>query len=425
MVENSKPKIAILTIKNSYNYGGVFSCLQQVYTFCQKYHFDPTIFCLSFDKKISTSLRRLKFSSSIKKSEYFGMNYTEIGAKWAFWEPGHYVFNLHHWQKALEDYDYFFVVSGNSFAAYPLIQLKKKFGMWIASPYEDDRVQRVNGLSGFRKAIYNLAYSKIIRIEKDIISKADFIWALSKYTANRFNQIIGQKRENMVICNYPMGIKLKSVDQKKNKNIIAVGRFNDPRKNLGMLIRVFDQLYKHNQSLKLYIVGSKPTNETLRKFPSVKSFNNIIFTGQVSSKELEKLYKQSDLMLITSHQEGLGIIGLEAMSYGIPVVSTKCGGTTDFIIDDFNGYLVDVSDDNDMVLKSLKILHDHNLAKKMSANALNYLETNFSVKKMESIFMYGLTKIYPELINLFEHKDINLNNILNSNIDYKKEHAQV
>ncbi len=43
-------------------------------------------------------------------------------------------------------------------------------------------------------------------------------------------------------------------------------------------------------------------------------------------------------MLITSHQEGLGIIGLEAMSYGIPIVATDCGGTRDYVDNDLTGY---------------------------------------------------------------------------------------
>ena len=90
---SKKPKIAILTIRNSYKYGGIFTCLKQVYKFCEKY-FDPTVFYLSFDKNISANLKSFKFASGIKNADFEGMKSIEIGSRWAFWEPGHYVYTL-------------------------------------------------------------------------------------------------------------------------------------------------------------------------------------------------------------------------------------------------------------------------------------------------------------------------------------------
>ncbi len=271
--KKSKPKIAILTIKNSYKHGGVFACVKHVYKFCEKY-FDPTVFCLSFDKEVSTSLRSLKFSSDFRKAKYDGMNYVEIGARWAFWEPGHYGFNLDDWKKALRGYEYFFVVSGNSITAYPLVQLNKKFAMWIAAPYQDDREQRVNKLSGLRHFINKMAFLKMQEIEKKILQKADFIWALSSYTKKRFEEILGTKRDNMIICNFPMELKqIKRLSSsKKEKRILAVGRFSDPRKNVEMLIRVFDKLYQIMPELKLYVVGMKPSEDILPFFSCPRSF---------------------------------------------------------------------------------------------------------------------------------------------------------
>ena len=66
---SKKPKIAILTIRNSYKYGGIFTCLKQVYKFCEKY-FDPTVFYLSFDKNISANLKSFKFASGIKNADF-------------------------------------------------------------------------------------------------------------------------------------------------------------------------------------------------------------------------------------------------------------------------------------------------------------------------------------------------------------------
>ena len=409
--QKEKSKIAILTIKNSYGYGGVLTCVQQVYKFCQKY-FDPTVFVLSFDKDISASLKSFKFFSGTKKSEYFGMKCIEIGARWAFWEPGHYVYTLPAWKELLHDYKYFFFKSGSCIAAYPLVQLNKKFVAWVGTSYEDDKAQRVEKLSGFRYLIDRVSASKMRRIEREILQKADVLFSISRNTRKRIEQILGYNRDNLFICGYPLE-SLRDVaplllranrkgETKQNKNIIAVGRFSDPRKNIEMLLRVFDKLFSKDSELKLFVIGKVPSPKILSKYQNLSSFKNIAFTGPLSAQKMEKYYKSSSLMLLTSYQEGLGIVGLEALSYGIPVVTTDCGGTKDYVIDGQNGYLVKINDDDDMAAKALKILSSPQLHQKMSNFAVEFIEQNFSQNKIYSIFKFGLIKVYPELKDLFE-----------------------
>lgn len=406
----SKPKIAILTIRNEYGYGGVLTCVKELYKFCEKY-FDPTVFFLNFDPKISANLKSLKFGSQIKSEKYFGMNAIHIGTRWAFWEPGHYVYTLPMWKELLKNYDYFLMKSGSCIAAYPLVQLDKKFAMWVGTSYEDDKADRVKNLPWFRFLIDRLANIKMKKIEKDIIDRASFIWSISKNTKNRLEQILGRKRDNLIVCNFPMQVKKteKNIENKKEKNIIAVGRFSDPRKNIEMLIKSFERINDKIPNSKLYVVGKKPNLEKLKKFEKFQSFKNIIFTGQLEQEDLDNVYKIADLMLITSHQEGLGIIGLEALSYGVPVIATDCGGTKDYIINDENGYLVKINDDKDMANKAINILQDDDLYNKMNKFSLKFIEDSFSKEKIYSIFKVGLIRVYPELQLLFNNVDEKIN----------------
>ena len=187
----------------------------------------------------------------------------------------------------------------------------------------------------------------------------------------------------------------------QENNIIAVGRFDDPRKNLSMLIKVFEKLNKKIQSLKLNVIGPRPSSEIIKNIKN----KNINFTGLISDQELKNYYNSASLALITSYQEGLGIVGLEALSNGIPVVATNCGGTSDFIVNGRNGFLVDVNNVDEMVNKALQILESNELQKTMSAFAVKFVEQNFSEQKIYSIFKYGLSKVYPELIQWFEKCD--------------------
>ena len=69
----NKPKIAILTIKNSYKYGGVLTCVRKLYKFCEK-HFDPTVFVLSFDKDISTCYNHKYYEKKFRHYRNNGKN---------------------------------------------------------------------------------------------------------------------------------------------------------------------------------------------------------------------------------------------------------------------------------------------------------------------------------------------------------------
>ena len=287
--EVDKPRIAILTIRNSYEFGGVLTSVKRLYKFCQQY-FDPTIFYLSFDPKISANIKTFNFQNKIRHTKYFGMDAVEIGSRWAFWEPGHYLYSLSLWKEALKDYDYFIFKSGSCISAYPLAQLDKKFAMWIGTSYEDDRLERVKALSLQRKFIDFFAQFKMKKIEREVLQKANYVWSISKITRKRIDQILGYRRSNLAVCGFPINMNVFQKKLSENKNIIAVGRFSDPRKNFNMLMRSFELIYEKNKDTKLYIIGSKPNLNKISEFNSLEYFKNVIFTGRLNEKELKQFY---------------------------------------------------------------------------------------------------------------------------------------
>ncbi len=400
-----KPRIAILTLRNTYNYGGVLSSLKVVYEFTSIY-FEPTVFFLGFGSDVGMHLKKGKFTSTAKSLTYFGMNCIEVGARWGFWEPGHYWFTRDTWKAYLKDFDYIFVVSGTCIAAHPAQILNKKYVMWIATSYNEDRAEREKKLRGLRAFINVCAKGIMNTLEATILRQASYIWAYSAYAEKDFLAKLGDKTEAIVRCGFPIDTSIyQQFDSKKEEAIIAVGRFSDPRKNIGMLLRVFQLLYERNHKLVLYIVGMKPDAETLFPFINYSSYKNIIFTGQVSSDDLHLFYQRSQLMLITSYQEGLGIVGLEAMHYGLPVVSTDCGGTADYVINGTTGYLVPINNDMEMAHHAHAILLNHYHAQALSFNAKQLIEKQFSKPTIYARFKEGLTVAYPELAQHFEIVD--------------------
>lgn len=400
-----KPKIAILTL-HPHNYGGVLALQKNVYEFCKKY-FEPTLFFLGFGVDISTSIKRCKFSSRVRHTSYFGMQAVEIGARWATWEPAHYTNTLKMWAQELDGYDYFFVASGTPIVAHPLILLNKKFVGIYASDHATDRTQRMAQLKGIRGWIEKKAHPRMLKLEKEILEKTNYLWAMSRYTQHQFQTILQHERQ-LAICAHPVvdekiGI-IKHHKAADEQIIIAVGRFDDPRKNIAMLFAVFEQLYAVLPHLKLYVIGSVPLPSTVAPYTQKSFFKSVIFTGYVEASALDTFYEQADLMLITSHQEGLGIVGLEALGRGVPVISTKCGGPEDFVFDGVTGYTVEVNDVEAMVRQALLVLTDIQEHERLRRQGPEFIQKNFSVSAIENKYKEGLVAVWPELKDLFFKK---------------------
>jgi glycosyltransferase involved in cell wall biosynthesis len=145
-----------------------------------------------------------------------------------------------------------------------------------------------------------------------------------------------------------------------------------------------------------------------------------VFTGQVSAGDLESLYQRAALLLLTSYQEGFGIVGLEALLHGIPVIATNCGGPADYTINDLTGYLVKINDDEDMAKKALHILSNKELNSIMAYNSQKFVLENYSINKIESLFKFGFVKTYPELKQIFDYIDIKENLFIKSSTNQTK-----
>ena len=94
--------------------------------------------------------------------------------------------------------------------------------------------------------------------------------------------------------------------------------------------------------------------------------------------------KKSDLFLLPSESESFGLVALEAMSFGVPVITTSSGGVTELVMNNKNGFTCNVGDVNEMSNKSIKLLDDKKLYKSFSSNSFS------------TALKFDKTKIIPE-----------------------------
>ena len=124
--------------------------------------------------------------------------------------------------------------------------------------------------------------------------------------------------------------------------------------------------------------------------------SNVNFLGFVNHDNLTKLYNESDVFIFPTLGEGYGLVVLEAMSCGLPVICSSNAGGNDAIIDGYNGFVFDAGDNEDMKKKIEWFIENNNEINKMGLNARRTAEK------------YTWDEYYKNIIN--ELNNINLNN---------------
>jgi len=163
---------------------------------------------------------------------------------------------------------------------------------------------------------------------------------------------VDQKKLN-VVYNFIDCPALVSYNKKKSDciHLLSVCRL-EPIKNLIGVIAALSVLKDEGYNFIYSIVGNGRDFENLSVFARDVGLNkNVIFHGY--NPDPSEYYKSADLFIMNSYSEGFSNSLLEAMCFRVPVISTKVGGAVDVLINDINGWLVDV-DDVDGLIEALR-----------------------------------------------------------------------
>ena len=95
---------------------------------------------------------------------------------------------------------------------------------------------------------------------------------------------------------------------------------------------------------------------------------SIQFAGQVPQESIPRLMHQADVFALSSLSESFGIVNLEAMAAGLPIVATNVGGIPDIVEEGVNGYLVNAKNPDELADRILVLLQNDEMREEMSAN---------------------------------------------------------
>lgn len=164
---------------------------------------------------------------------------------------------------------------------------------------------------------------------------------------------------------------------REEKVVFSVGQIIY-RKGFDILIMACKKL---PENVGVYIAGGQPSEDILRLMKQ-NDINNLHFIGFKNREELAEYYQLADLFVLPTREDIWGLVVNEALSYGLPVITTnKCNAGLELINNGVNGYIVNVNDVEELSNKMIKLLLSDTILRSMAGNCLVKIR-EYSLEKM-------------------------------------------
>ncbi len=224
------------------------------------------------------------------------------------------------------------------------------------------------------------------------INKSDFVTSVSQSLKDDTLKLFNIKNEIQVIPNFIELDKIKKEDKspcqrsvmanEEERIITHISNFRKV-KRIPDIIAIFNKIQKKIPA-KLMMVGEGPEKEKAEQLCRELGIQDkVIFFG--NSNEIDTILCQTDLFLLPSKTESFGLVALEAMACGVPVISSNAGGLPEVNKDGFSGYLSEVGDVDGMANNALKILKNQTDLDQFKKNALITAQ-QFDIKKILPLY---------------------------------------
>jgi len=173
-----------------------------------------------------------------------------------------------------------------------------------------------------------------------------------------------------------------------------VANFNRSVKGVSLFLDAVPQIVQAVPDARFLLLGRGKEEKALReKAGSMGIESYVLFAG--FRPDIHRYYAIMDVSVLTSFSEGLSISLLESMGYGIPVVVTRVGGNPEVVSDGSTGFLVPPGDVPAFAERTIRLLRDRELRKRMGEEARRRVERQFRIHDVASRYV----EIYAGLLS--------------------------
>jgi len=227
-------------------------------------------------------------------------------------------------------------------------------------------------------------------MERYSINKADLLIVTCKKNKQEIMDELKLEEERVRIVYQGVDVEHFLPSKCEGKRVLFVGRLHE-RKGIDRILKAWEKVHKEDKDAKLLVAGKGEFEEQYKKMASKLGLKDSVeFLGHVTEEELPGLYTSSSLFVMPSYYEAFGLVTLEAMAAGLPVLATDTGIAPEAIEKGKNGYLID---DDDMADRILEVLSSDKM-KAMGHRSRRIVEEKFTWDKTA----LGTIEVYKELL---------------------------
>lgn len=233
--------------------------------------------------------------------------------------------------------------------------------------------------------------------------RADAFQAISSNVGQYLENVSRIKREKIKVI--PNGISLPEISLINNKDSLAqqfkfknelvvgfVGRLFDDHKRVSDLIQAVNLLKSHE--FRLLIVGDGPDMANLTQLTKDLDLESqVVFMGYESDPI--QFYPMMDLLVIPSAREGFGLVAVEAMLFGLPVIASEVGGLKDVVVDGETGFLVPPRSPESIAEKIQILIDQSELRKQMGEKGRQRALQHFTAER----YCRDIENLYLDLLD--------------------------
>lgn len=271
---------------------------------------------------------------------------------------------------------------------------RKNFLMKICKAFKRKTIIHMHGAEF--KEFYNnsndLKKKKIIKFLK----KADRVLVLGESWFD-FVRKLDQDINIEIMPNFVTCVNDKASYDCKDINIVFLAVLIK-RKGIFDLVEAMEEILKDKElkdyNINVIIAGSGCEESAVKeKIDELGISDSFVFKGWLDVKQKNEILKKGQIFVLPSYNEGLPVSILEAMSYGLPIISTNVGSIEDAVINGYNGIIINPGNIKELINAISTLIKDVNLWEKFSYNSKYIVAKKYD----KDTYFENIEKIYESI----------------------------
>ncbi len=257
----------------------------------------------------------------------------------------------------------------------------RPYACWIGTTIDSEWAGRRPGLGPARRALASASVPMLRRTERGVLRGASRLYATSPASRASVARAAGVSESVVSVLPIPVDTQRFSPEEdaawleRLSRPVIGfLGRIDDPRKNVELLVRAFGRVRGELPAARLRLIGPGGLND---HGPGIET------TGFVN--DVAPPLRECALLVSTSRQEGFGIAVAEALACGVPAIATPSGGPEEMLESSGAGRVLGTWSERELADEIVDLLRDEPTLRELRARGRAYVERDHAPERLREL----------------------------------------